>query len=135
MFIRYIGKAPFHTDNLFGTGTAWNGPGAIAEVADATGRMMVANHPDVYQKANSLDDTLPPVEPSGSEPAGGESPQAPTVRYADLQLPEQDGSSSPLATASLAALRQWFADNKPFVRITEGQTEDQLREAITRLVS
>ena len=122
MLVRYIGRrTPFH-DALYRTNTVWNEPGDIREVEDGTARLMVANHPDVYEE----------VYPEGARQEGLAMDMplldgTPSIHT--IVVREGDGTTRLLRDATLPVVRAW-ADERLGLQLPQNGTRKDILDIV-----
>jgi hypothetical protein len=114
--IRYIGKKPSHTDDLYGTNITWERVGDEKQVPVNVVPFMLM-HPDVYEDARSK--ALQKKQPIKAEPL----PMA--RRDFDKELPMAN-----LAYMTKAQMAQYAAKNLRLDLKPESMTVQQMRNRI-----
>lgn len=125
MLVRYIGSAPTETDTLYRTGAHWNEPGEVVDVQpDEKARLMVANHPDVYEAAEDPEAAAAAPQVQAATAAGDMGLSIHTIVSR-----EPDGSTRLLRDATLPVLKA-YATDKLGMGLAENATRKQILEII-----
>ena len=98
MRVQYVGKKPWQSDELFGTGVVWEGEGDVQTVSDDAGQKMTRAFPGVYGPVSD-DHRVAETAPAG---AATEVSKLDTYTFRDLD----DGEITTLRNASYNGLRR-----------------------------